>query len=529
MSLALNVPEPITGYSISVETNPKAVKAWLVSLPPANLMETTRAIFDALTTLNRIKLDDDTRLKLMEHYQLASDLLDAPLEDAYTSATVPAKEKFKQTAALARNLQLELANGYKIILLGRLGARFSLGQKHIPDVIRKLLITYYKLMWVCCKSYSPIPAGVWQEVHSLFRHAIQHKLIDQPEGAEHPTKTIGGYYKQILLLALSDPYRYHPVEHDKIQELIKSYGAAAQFQPLGNTPNPAGFFLVRMDVDQPPAFLGQRPMDVEASNAILLDTMEMAKLLHKALHAVEQKLPGASDRPKAQAWIDLLRRVTRQWSIAPKRVFQRIRANSRVNMVGGLRMTAFYLNGGQPLLQPVVLDDSIVDEQGPVSVSGANYGPADSWLVINESPGGYALKLQPAPQNCTYRVGDIVGLRGAPGDDWMLGCVRWLQTVEEGESLEVGIQVLAPKGEPAMQRPSITHAGATFQPCVLLPEVPALKQPPLVIAPRGTFSPMRELVIYTDEGEQLIRAVRLNEQAVGYELFEYAPSPGAAH
>ena len=47
MSIALRVPEPITGQNISVETNPKVVKAWLVSLPPANLLETARAIFDA--------------------------------------------------------------------------------------------------------------------------------------------------------------------------------------------------------------------------------------------------------------------------------------------------------------------------------------------------------------------------------------------------------------------------------------------------------------------------------------------------
>ncbi|HEY9100449.1 hypothetical protein [Chitinimonas sp.] len=530
MSLALSVPEPITGYTLSVETNPKALKAWLVSLPPANLQETARAIFDALTTLNRVKLDDDTRLKLLEHYQLAIDLLDAPLEATYTSAAMPAKEKHKQAAVLARNLQLELANGYKLVLLERLQVRFSLGNKHIPQLIQKLLATYYKLMWVCCKSYTPVPPGVWQEVHSLFRHTIQHKLIDQPEGVD-PIRTLGGCYKQILLLALADPYRYHPSEHDKIQDLIRNYGSAAVFQPLGSQPSPntpAGYFLVRMDADVAPTYLGQKPLDVEASNAILLDTMEMAKLLHKALHVVEQKLPGANDRSKAQAWIDLLRRVTRQWSIAPKRVFQRIRANSHVEMVVGLRMAAFYLNGAQPLLQPVVLDDSVVEitAEGPISISGASYGPPDDWLLLNESPGGFALRLQPAPQNCAYRVGDVVALRGKPEDDWMVACIRWLQAMPNSDSVEIGIQVLAPQGQPALVRPVTSHPGVTFQPCVLLPEVAALKQPAMLLAPRGTFGAMRELAIYTDEGEKVVRSARLSEQAVGYELFEYAETLG---
>jgi hypothetical protein len=522
--LALNVPEPITGRSISVETNPKAVKAWLVSLPPANLLDTSRAIFDALTTLNRVKLPIDDRLKLLEHYQVAVDLLDAPLEASYTSAALPAKEKNKQTAVLARNLQLELANGYKLALLERANARFGFGARQIPELIQKLLLVYQKLLWVCCKSYSPVPTGVWTEAHSLFHHAIQHKLIDQPESPDQPAKTIGGVYKQILLLALSDPYRYHPAEHDKINDLIKSYGSAAQFQPLGKTPNPAGFFLVRLDSDAPPSFLGQKPFDVQASNAILLDTMDMAKLLHKALHSVEQKLATTSDKVKAQAWIDLLRRVTRQWSIAPKRVFQRISANSSVAVTGGLRMTAFHVNGARPMLQPVILDGTVLEGEGPVTLGGTQYGAPDEWMVLNESPGGYAMRLKPVPQNCVYRVGDIVGLRAHGQPTWMLGCIRWLQTSAEGDAIEIGVQILAPKGEPAMVRPSITHTDASFQPCLLLPEVSALKQPPLIVAPRGTFGALRELTVYSDDSEFLVRATKLNEQAVGYELFEYIPS-----
>jgi hypothetical protein len=523
MMLALNIPEPIVGRNISVETNPKTVKAWLVSLPPANLLETSRAIFDALTTLNRVKLAADDRLKLLEHYQVAIDLLDAPLESTYTSAGMPAKEKAKQTATLARNLQLELANGYKLALTERLSARFSFGSRQVPELIQRLMMTYQKLMWVCCKSYTPVPQGVWAEVHALFHHAIHNKFIDQPEGAE-PGKTIGGYYKQILLLALADPYRYHPVEHEKINDLIKSYGAAAQFQPLGKAPNPAGFFLIRLDSDGPPVFLGQKPFDVQASSAILLDTMEMAKLLHKALHTVEQKLATTSDKPKAQAWIDLLRRVTRQWSIAPKRVFQRIHANSRVDVTGGLRTTAFYVNDAQPLLQPVVLDSTVLDGEGPISVSGSRFSSPDEWVVLNESPGGYAMRLRPAPQHCIYRVGDVVGVR-APGQAaWMVGCVRWLQVTPDGEALEVGVQILAPSAAAAMVRPTITHQEASFQPSLLLPEVPALKQPPLILAPRGTFVPMRELSVYDDDGEMNVRVSKLVEQAVGYDLFEFIPS-----
>ncbi|WP_269533701.1 hypothetical protein [Chitinimonas sp. BJYL2] len=522
MTLELTVPEPISGSAISVETNPKAVKAWLVSLPPANVLETARAIYDALTTLNRIKLDQDARFKLVEHYQVAIDLLDAPLEGTYASAAAPAKEKARQAAALARNLRLELLNAYKLILRDRLSARFSLGNKQIPELILSLFTNHNKLLWVCARSYLPVPPGVWYEIHALFRYVIQHKLIDLPESADHPIKTIGGMYKQMLLLALVDPYRFHPLEHEKIQDLIKSYGAMASFQPMSTTPSPAGCFLIRLESDMAPEFVGQRPLEVDRSNAILLDTVEMARQLHKAMASVEQKLPTVNDRAKAQTWIDLLRRVSRQWSIPPKRTFPRIRANAKVEMTGGMRMTAFYLNGSQPLLQPVVLGDEIeITESGPQSVAGTVYGAPDAWMVINESPGGYALRLQPLPQHGGYRVGDIVGLRAHPGEAWLVGCIRWLQAMEDADTVEVGVQILAPGGEPGMLRPTIAHAGATFQPCLILPEVAPLKQPPLIVAARGSFGPMRELLIYTESGERTVRAMRLHEQAVGFESFEF--------
>lgn len=528
MTLELPVPEPVTNRQMPVETNPKTLKSWLVSLPPSNVLESGRAIYDSLATLNRTRLDADSRTRLLEHYQVSSDMLDAPLEATYGSATVPARDKAKQTAALARNLQLELLNGYKLVLQERQHARFSRGTKYVPGLLQRLYMCYHKLMWVCYKSYAAIPKGIWAEIHTIFLYAIQNKLIDAPEDAAQPIQTVGGWYKQMLLLSLVDPYRFHPAELEKIQDLIRNYGAHAQFAPLGSMVHPAGFFLIRLDKDAPPAFLSQRPVDVQASSAILLETVEMVRMLGKAQQAVEQKLPTASDKPKALAWLELMRRVTRQWSIAPKRVFQRIRANSRVQVTGGLRMTAFYFNGAKPLLQPIVLDADMpgdvleITEHGPATQSGPEkFSPPDEWVVLNESPGGYALHLFPLRHYATYRVGDIVGLHVTQVDGWMVGTVRWVQTVEDGEALEMGVQILAPTAESAMLRPTIAAPGTTFQPALLLPAVPALKQPPLVVAPRATFSPMRELTLYTFDGDRLLRASRLQEQTIGYDLFEY--------
>ncbi len=59
MSFVLPVPDPVMTGSLAIEIRPSALKAWLVSLTPSNLAETGRSIFDALSTLNRFRLDAD--------------------------------------------------------------------------------------------------------------------------------------------------------------------------------------------------------------------------------------------------------------------------------------------------------------------------------------------------------------------------------------------------------------------------------------------------------------------------------------
>lgn len=522
MSLVLNLPE-LSSQKLMVETDPKALKAWLVSLPPSNVLETGRQIHDALSSLNRCKLGDEERLQLLEHYQVAIDLLEASLDVFMAAPSLPVKDKAKQAGQLARSLQQELAHGYKWVLHERLDKRFSFGSRQIPLLLQKVLQSYQKLNWVCCRAYQAVPAGVWLEIHALFRYAIQHKLLDEPQGGS-VTPSIGLLYKQILLLALADPYRYSPADLEKIHDLVGNYGAAAQFQPLGSTPNPAGFFLVRLDADLPPQFLGQRPLDIEPRNAILLDTIELAKHLHKALASVEPKIASASDKAKVLAWSELLRRVIKQWSIAPKRVFQRIRAHARVAVVGGLRATAWQVNGGKPLLQPQALDAplTVAGDDDAASAPTNDY-PLDYWTVINESPGGYAIHAMP-PLHCQFRIGDVLALQNPDQNGWMIGAVRWLQQVDGDAAVELGLQVLAPKADAGMMRPTIIHAEASFQPILLLPEVPVLKQAAQILAARGAYSPQREYSICLFDGERVIRAGRLIEQTANFDLFEYTAS-----
>ncbi len=205
MTLKLSLPESSAGLQISADTRPKQVKAWLEALPLANIAEAARSVSDALVSLNRLPLDDDLRLRLLELYAPAIDNLVTELQPKFTLVALPLPEKSRQAATLARTLYIELAYGYKIVLLARVDKRLSFGGAQLHLIIHRAIAALSKALCIFYKTYSPTPDGFWSEIHQLAELALQRNLHDQPvDGGKHSCSST---YKQILLLALANPYK----------------------------------------------------------------------------------------------------------------------------------------------------------------------------------------------------------------------------------------------------------------------------------------------------------------------------------
>ncbi len=513
MSLSLKLPVYEPNLASSVETNPKRLKAWLIALPMANPLVAGRQMCDALAACNRVKMSADDRIKLLDEYAATLESLQSELDIIYRVPGLPLKEQAHTAAMLARRLSLELADGYKIALTDRLEKRLVFGNaKIVPVLIQKILAQYYSLSQLCYRVYLPMPEGVWLEAHKLFRYAVEAQLIDQAS-ADKNLPSVARTYKYILLLALAEPHRFAGIELDKVVEIVENYAGHAHFQPVSQLGSAAGFFLVSLDEDKPPQYVGARTMDGYLGGGVLLDTSELVRQLHKSLLALEAKSLLAHDRVKVLMWIEILRRVSRQWTISAKRTFQRIASETPVDICLGLRAAVLCVNEGHALLQPEsILDDDVVHvttEELPIT----------QWKVVNESPGGYAV----AAENMLaerVRAGEIVALRAQGHENWMVASVRWLQQMDK-QRLEIGLQIITVRATAVMFRPTIGLKNEQYQAALLLPEIPALKQAPMLATPKGCYMNLRELSVLTADGEILIRAARLVEQQMGYDLFEY--------
>ena len=521
MQLLLDLPEVSPALAKVVETNPKKLREWLIGLPTSNVIEAGRQIHDALASLNRIELATDDRVKLLAEYETMLDLMAGGFEAAYSATGVPAKDRARQAATLYRNLWHEMATAWKVVLVTRLEKRslFGASGKAEPLFVQRVLHSYWRFYRICCRLYQPMPAGAWNEIHQMFRLGAKNQFLDEP--AEPKNHSISSTYKRILLLSLADPLRFALPEQDKVVEIVESYGHLAHFQPVSKLASQAGYFLIELDADKPPRFVGSRSIEGTGITGILLDTVELSRHLHKTEAAIEAKAPQAHDRVKVLARLQILRRIIRQWTITPQRTYQRIPSHSLVDIAFGMRAVVVQLNSGQAINPPQENIEALTEENGehePLPAFRQQEVRISKWQILNESPGGFAVRSVTVADE-QVRAGEVVALCASAQSIWMVASVRWLQ-VNDDNSIEMGLQVMSSRAVPALVRPTI-GAAPTYLPAVLLPEIAALKQPARIAASKGTYTTMRELSILTPEGERKVRASKLIEQQMSYDLFDY--------
>ncbi|SFN04453.1 hypothetical protein SAMN05660284_00374 [Formivibrio citricus] len=521
MQLLLDLPEVNPELAKAVETNPKRLKDWLIGLPASDVIECGRFIFDALASLNRIELGVDERVALLSEYETMLDVLAGGFEATYASAGLPMKDRARQAALLYRNLWLEMSMGWKVALVNRMEKRglFSSGKVE-PFFVQRVLYCYWRFFRINCRLFMPMPKGIWSEAHQMFRLGAENKFLDEP--TEPKNRSIATIYKRLLLLSLADPLRFAPLEQDKVVDIVENYGHLAHFQPLSKLLNTAGYFLVELDSDKAPYFVGNRTSDLPTPVAILLETGELSRHLHKTEAAIEAKTPLAHDRARVLARLQILRRAMRQWAISPQRTYQRIASQTLVDIAFGIRSVVTQLNDGKMMVSPQTAPDLDENQETPAPEGRLREVLLSKWQVLNESPGGYAVRSL-AIADEQVRAGDIVALRAFPEAAWMIASVRWLQQDEEN-CIEMGLQVLSSRAVPALVRPTIATEGQHYLPALLLPEISILKQPARIAATKGTYTPLRELSILTPDGERKVRATRLIEQQMSYDLFDFQAS-----
>jgi len=525
-----------------VESEPAEAGAWLATLPLADSVQAAQQIYQALFTLNRMPLDADDRLVLMELYRKPVAAVTAGLQPHFTRLSLPLRPRLKQLADFLRQLHVEMAHGYKHVLKSGLDDRkpwesdaFLLALERAIRYLNEVLLRSYQV-------YMPSPPGVWKEIHGFYRyaelHGHEHRLL-VIDGLEEGT-TVTRAYLQAILLGLCGPYQLPQNECQQVNAFLARWGQKAEIISAIQTVDPVGHFLIDFDVDHPAAPF-PRDVSLQPASALrALNAIELARVVHTFSRRLQKgespRVLGLGFECVGAACVDSLKRMLRFWGLAGRRQFSRRHSPRQLSLCVGINAVHFFCDGQRPFTSPqapvaiperaaelpdrMALEAESQDER-PVTAPLPELFRIDSrWQVRDESAGGLSL-ARSGEAGIPVRVGDVIGLQNLALNQWRVGAVRWVKSAD-AQHVEMGVEMLAPHAHPLAVRPAGTDV-VPYSPALLLPPIEALRQPATLLVARGTCQPGEDIEIAENESQpRRVRVINVVERSSSFAQVVFA-------
>ncbi len=518
MAVALSLSPDRAAAPKDLEIRPKQFKAWLASLPLAQAADTTRKLTMHLAAMNRSRFDLDDRLQILDACRPVAAVLLEELDAIYGKAALPLVPRAREALTLARDLCAELALAYKTTVVEKSGKLIAFGaKKQLPGLALRAMEYLGAGLRASYKSYTPVPPGVWREMHQLYLHAEQGGYVREVGDAESKA-TVFDAYAEALLLSLTDPYRLVQGDADKIVAQARSARAPVTLGQERPTTRAGGHFLVPCDTDRPPKPLASANDDSGGPNWRLLDANALVDKLTLRKQAMETgNVSATTSRMVGPDGLALLARLVILWGEPPKRASRRNPMETTVAVCVGLKGVSHFVSL-EPKLAPDAeqnaLRKGITMPLVALPTDDASQPiPVFEWDVVNQSAGGLKVRRMGATQQ-PISVGEVVGIKFLDRARWTVGAVRWITMFDEG-GMEFGIQFLAPAARMVWVQPTTTSS-----PQAKL----SLMMDDMLLTPPNTFSDLREYEVEQDGVLTLVRATRLIEKTGRFELFHVLPS-----
>lgn len=496
----MNIP-PSNRSEQSPEANTKSILEWLALAHSSQEVCDPEQLFRQLLLLRETPMSAKQSVKLLDLLYFQAERLVAAERPALRDVSLPISRRLRQRVrSILKTLEI-LAQDYLKTVSGLLDPRGGSPMRAPEITLKRILRCLTSLQHVSNLIAAPNPPGLWQQIHAAF--AIARRLgITEISGPGNEA-TILRIYSRALLTAVAQPASFSAEEQELIAYCVERIGP----QLLLTATPPAdyqGAFWIDLDKDIPAHPLGRRPTSQD--NGILFfscaDIAEQVGTLlgqlNRGVAAVSLGLPSFAD---TRAGKGVLRRLISLWGNPGKRKFPRRRQSYRTQLCVGFGNIWRLLD----------------DPTGENELS--------EWMVINESPDGYAV-MHMSGHTHRLRVGDIIAIRptGEHAENkpvWHICIVRWALS-ENPEHMELGLQSLASHAIAAyVVRPETCDPRKL--PALILPEAPPMRpQQALVVQTGSLGDEAGRLVVLVDKenlGIREIQAGNVTEQTGRIEVF----------
>jgi len=549
------------------------VTGWLAGLPKANIGETARQLYQALIELNQLRIASDTRLQLLELLRPDVDFVCNQLEKHFVNQPIVLSERPRKVAGLCQALQNHLAVGYKLIVIRVVSQPDRERHQLLSIALQRAIHCLGALLIRSTQLYGPAAPGLWLELHQLYQLAVEQGterlLIRDPLARHAKGLSAEQSYLASLLLGCARCNQMRQQSIVKLAAALEAWSGMAQIQAVGAA---GSLFLFSPLVDGPPRYRSLFP-EREQQNLLGISTQPLVEVIEEHLRLAPDnrqltRLPAAAGLDD-----DLLRHLCSAWGAISERTFQRIPAQGSLTLCIGMTALHYQLAGQRPF-------NEVLELQGTSNraVFKLHNGAADVWAnafdaqsstvellpthdhiefvspnltrtaaaaktaapasaqprgpsetenhplyqvqLVDHSPGGYCLAWEGEVPG-QLQTGELLGLREGSSQSWSIAVVRWIRQVRGG-STQMGVELIAPQAQPCgLRLLRKDDQGSEYLRALLLPEIGAISQPAMLIAPRLPFQEGHKVLIKREGEEQ--RAV-LNRRRTGtgnYNQFEY--------
>lgn len=416
--------------------------AWLDAPASGDSLHDLSPLRHHLRTIADAALDPRKRLMLLGPFQKRADTACALLKTRLKDASLPLAPRLRLIAQGLIDIHGLLATTCLDALLQLTAPQRATAGRHLADFCQAVLGNLAEQQQVALMVAAPPPADLWRQ--ALTAYALLRTC--PPEQASAAEQV----FKRMLALAAAQPETFVGHEVGFLADYLRSIPVGVIIDNQPKAPLDAWYWLDEKR-PQPPIAVARRPPPADRK-LVYFTCSALAQAADEHLRRLAAgEAPAALGLPLSLASEDcriVLVRTQAHWASPPRRRHHHRPSSYAVEICPELDR----------------LWDLLRSTEGKSSESDAT--PLTKWMVMNESPGGFAMTHMSGTLSGLVS-GGALGLRTSPERPWNICLVRWARS-NHAQHVEVGLELIAPTAAPVqiLRRDETTRSG--LAPALLL-------------------------------------------------------------
>ena len=498
-------------------TDSAACTAWLTELPLVNVAPSQIRLLDQLHELNRYNMPPAERLAVLEVLREPVYFVQAEQIKKLANKPLPLTQVERGIFTHVVELWQELLAGYQRCLSSK-----TEGKLEAPTALicQRGLDCVASNMFDHCRIHHAFPDAYWLPLHQFYRHAeeSQETATAVHDSVKKTDVSCAEVYVRALLFVLANPNEQPQRQLTQIQRWLEDWG---QHVPIRRNP-PEDKSLPPLLLDLSAATGVYREADADGRTAARwLDVSDLARtlkrhvvLLRKGETPVSLGLGEDCAMPSVEQLLILLFRLWCEGKNARAQARRSVSAKAQV--CSTLVSMHFHISGLKTFRQPGHATTLTRRERDEIATFGhtstrledafveAGGYATEDWLLQEESLSGLRIVRPAATGGGRYAHTQLVAVRPAGSNNFLVGAVRWLMT-DVDDALHAGVHIIPGVPRAVAVRPTGINAQTDkFVQALYCPALPALGTPASLILPPGWYRAKRVLEVYSDASEPLL-------------------------